>query len=359
MSLSLAAEPRRKGLFEPYFWTRSIHAHTSYTSLIPLLFPDPLPTLTLVDRSKLVRGRLESDTSEMQYLRSVDAQLRQEAGRNLHNLDANQDYIKRLILGTGGTVISLYNGNLRLVVHSATFESEATSRPSSNTFSRPPSSIEHGSEKNLSRNTSIRVKPSTSQGLDRKTSVARRSSLPSVSLLSRQNFVTSEPSLDPPLRVVVQAGTLNNLVDVLVHGLEGISVSVADDNGEMSLREGMKREVVIDRVEFARVWWNVFRSFVTPFVFFEVKRLFYFILLVGVNRYFLLIVLSLTFFSCCARFILLHNPPGHHRRQLINISLSHVPGMKSWLRYKSGLRSVAVLKTSLMMFSSLTPYNLF
>jgi hypothetical protein len=249
--------------------------HTLYTSLIPLLFPDPLPTLTLVDRSKLVRGRLESDASEMQYLRSVDSQLRQEAGRNLHNLDANQDYIKRLILGTGGTVISLHNGNLRLVVQSGTFESES-SRPSSNAFSRPPSSVDHGSEKPLSRNPSIRVKPSTSQGLDRKTSVARRSSLPSVSLLSRQNFVTSEqPSLDPPLRVVVQAGTLNNLVEVLVHGLEGISVSVADDNGEMSLREGMKREVVIDRVEFARVWWNVFRSFVSPFVFFEVCFFFF------------------------------------------------------------------------------------
>lgn len=274
MSLSLAAEPRRKGLFESYFWTRSIHMHTSYTSLIPLLFPDPLPTLTLVDRSKLVRGRLESEASEMQYLRSVDAQLRQEAGRNLHNLDANQDHIKRLILGSGGTVISLYHGNLRLVVQSGTFEPEtSSSRPSSNAFSRPPSSVvDHGcSEKNLSRTPSIRVKPSTSQGLDRKTSVARRSSLPSVSLLSRQNFVTSEqPSLDPPLRVVVQAGTLNKLVDVLVHGLEGISVSVADDNGEMSLREGMKREVVIDRVEFARVWWNVFRSFVSPFVFFQV-----------------------------------------------------------------------------------------
>ena len=241
----------------------------------------PLPTLTLVDRSKLVRGRLESDASEMQYLRSVDAQLRQEAGRNLQNLDANQDYIKRLILGTGGTVISLNDGNLRLVVQSGTFESESTSRPSSNAFSRPPSSVvDHGSEKNLSRNPSIRVKPSTSQGLDRKTSVARRSSLPSVSLLSRQNVVTSEPSPDPPLRVVVQAGTLSNLVDVLVRGLEGISVSVADDNGEMSLREGMKREVVVDRVEFARVWWNVFRSFVTPFVFFEVRRL---LLLVGVT----------------------------------------------------------------------------
>ena len=268
MSLSLAAEPRRKGLFEPYFWARS--THISYTSLIPLLFPDPLPTLTLVDRSKLVRGRLESDASEMQHLRSVDSQLRQEAGRKLHGLDANQDHVKRLILGSGGTVISLYNGDLRLVVQSGIFELDSSPRPSSH-LSRPPSSVvDHGQEKTLSRIPSIRVKPSTSQGLDRKTSIARRSSLPSVSLLSRQNFVTSEPSPDPPLRVVVQAGTLNNLINVLVHGLENTFVSVADDNGEMSLREGMKREVVIDRAEFARVWWNVFRSFVSPFVFFEV-----------------------------------------------------------------------------------------
>ena len=271
MSLSLAAEPRRKGLFEPYFWTRSSHVHTSMTSLIPLLFPDPLPTLTLVDRSKLVRGRLESDASEMQHLRSVDSQLRQEAGRKLHSLDANQDAVKRLILGSGGTVISIYNGDLRLVVQSGVFESESSSRPSSH-MSRPPSSVaDHGSEKTPSRNPSIRVKPSTSQGLDRKTSVARRSSLPSISLLSRPNFVTSEPSPDPPLRVLVQAGTLNHLVNVLVHGLENIYVSVADDNGEMSLKEGMKREVVIDRAEFARVWWNVFRSFVSPYVFFEVN----------------------------------------------------------------------------------------
>jgi GTPase-activating protein BEM2 len=87
----------------------------------------------------------------MQYLRSsVDARLRQEAGRKLHGLDANQDYVKRLILGSGGTVISLYNGDLRLVVQSGGFESESSSRPSSHTLSRPPSSVvDHGAEKSL------------------------------------------------------------------------------------------------------------------------------------------------------------------------------------------------------------------
>lgn len=216
----------------------------------------------------LIRGRYDSDTSDMQHLRGLDAQLRQEAGRQLHSLDMKQDFTKRIILGQGGTAISVYNGELLLVVQSGGFESTPNSRPSS---SRAPSVIEIGADKSMSRNPSIRVKPTSSQGLDRKTSIARRSSLPSVSHLNRSTFVTTEPSSDPPLRVIVQAGTLNNLVSVLVHGLDNISVSVADDNGEMSLREGMTRDLIVDRSEFARVWWNVFRSFVTPFVFFEVS----------------------------------------------------------------------------------------
>jgi hypothetical protein len=50
------------------------------------------------------------------------------------------------------------------------------------------------------------------------------------------------------------------LVKILVQGLIGVSVSVADDYGEMSLREGISRELVLDRSEFTRVWWNVFPS---------------------------------------------------------------------------------------------------
>jgi hypothetical protein len=81
----------------------------------------------------------------------------------------------------------------------------------------------------------------------------------------------AEPSLGPPLRVAVQAGTLSRLVSILVHGLQGVAVAVADDNGEMSLREGKTRDLVVDQQEFAKVWWSSFRSFVTPFGFFEVS----------------------------------------------------------------------------------------
>lgn len=271
MSLSLAAEPRRKGLFEPYFWSRSPSGHAPHVSLLPLLFPESLPAIGFVDRAQLLRGRVDSDVSDVQFLRGIDTQFRPSDRRNLRGSEANMDSASALaVLGRGGTVIPVYNGDLLLVVQHQNdgSDSVAGSRPSSRAPSRPPSSVVD-TEKTLGRAPSIRVKPGSSQGLERKPSAARRNSLPSLS--QRQNLVMSEPSSEPPLRVLVQAGTLSTLVDILVHGLRNVSVSVADDNGEMSLREGKTRELVVDHAEFAKVWWNVFRSFVMPLVFFEVR----------------------------------------------------------------------------------------
>lgn len=265
MSLSLAIEPRRRGLFEPYFWSRTASHYPLNASLIPLLFPEPLPTVTLVDRATVLRGRLDSDATDIQAIRAVDGRLRQEERRLPLQLDSSGDGLAAL--NRGGTVIPVHDGELLLVVSASGLDSAPTSRPAS----RPPSASMNETPSNLGlgRQPSIRVKPGSSQGLDRKSSMARRSSLPALS--NRQAYVTTETSSDRPLRVLVQSGTIDRLVDLLVHGLENISVSVADDNGEMSLREGT-RELVIDRREFATIWWNVYRSFVTPFVFFEVRE---------------------------------------------------------------------------------------
>jgi hypothetical protein len=83
-------------------------------------------------------------------------------------------------------------------------------------------------------------------------------------------MVIPEHPTERPVRVVVQAGTLERLVDILSHGLPGISVSISDDNGEVPLKDGRTRDVKLDRGDFSSIWWKVFRSFVTPLVFFEV-----------------------------------------------------------------------------------------
>lgn len=273
MSLSLAAEPRRKGLFEPFYWAPKSSSPSAVQapgqSLFPVLFPEPLPSLHLLDRTQLVRGRVDSDASEVFNIRASPDH--QRSGSNATQ-QQQQPQRNRSLLSQQGTVIPVYNGELLLVVQKGPAESTPNSRPTSYATSRHSSSIDDSSvapDKTVSRNPSIRVKPGSSQGLERKASMAKRSSLPSLS--HRPNFVITEPSTNPPLRVIVRAGTLPVLVKILVQGLLGVSVSVADDNGEMSLREGISRELVLDRNEFAKVWWNVFRSFVTPLAFFEVR----------------------------------------------------------------------------------------
>lgn len=262
MALSFAAEPRRKGFFEPYYWTRPPVSQT-FHPLTPLLFPELLPTVAFVNRALIHRGRLESTASslniqDLQHLR--DSKPPSESQRK-----GNPDKADPLDLG--GTIIIVYDGELMLLVQPGEI---APSQPPSRAPSRPPSSVFEAPppDKAFNRQPSVRVKPG-SKGLDRKPSQLRRSSLPALS--KKPSFEVADITSERPLRVVIQAGTLDRLVDVLVEGLHGVSVSVADDNGEMPLNDRKTRELRVDMVEFSRVWWTTFRSFVTPHVFFEVR----------------------------------------------------------------------------------------
>ncbi len=114
MSLSLAAEPRRKGLFEPHFWSRPSSNYPPNVSLLPLVFSEPLPTVCLVDRSLALRGRLDSDAAtDIHAVRAVDGRIRQEE-RRVRPFDPTAGVLASLSLG--GTVIPVHNGDLLLVV---------------------------------------------------------------------------------------------------------------------------------------------------------------------------------------------------------------------------------------------------
>lgn len=257
MSLSLAVEPRRKGLFEPFYWTRPTVSH-NFHPLSPLLFPEPLPTTSYINRALIQRGRLDSTASTMsiqdlQYLRELHGGAKQRTAQDakVNGFDL------------GGTVIIVYEGELMLLVQPVdNSPSRASSRPPSSIVDTPPPE-----RSNFSRNPSVRVKPGH-KGLERKPSQLRRSSLPALS--KKPSFEPVDPPSERPIRVVIQAGTLDRLVTVLVEGLHGVSVSVADDNGEMPLNDKKTRELRVDMEDFCKVWWTTFRSFVTPHVFFEV-----------------------------------------------------------------------------------------
>ncbi|KAH9922575.1 hypothetical protein B0H21DRAFT_826955 [Amylocystis lapponica] len=269
MTLSFAAEPRRRGLFEPYYWTRP-PVQLTYHPLSALLFPEPLPTVSFINRELATRGRLESNASSVnvQDLQNIRDVWLRSGNEGLKQSETT----KPGVLDLGGTMLPLHDGELILLVQpgsdSGTF-SRPSSRPTSR--SRPPSSAADTTvaEKTFSRNPSIRIKPGA-QGVDRKPSVIRRNSLPSIS--QRTSMAMPEVSSERPLRVVVQAGTLDRLVEILAHGLHGVSVSIADDNGEMPLNDKKTREVKVDMDDFSEVWWHTFRSFITPSVLFEFLR---------------------------------------------------------------------------------------
>lgn len=252
MSQSFAAEPRLKGLFEAHHWQQASNV-AAVQSMLPLSFVEPLPALSLVDREPLHRSRKDAvDTSSARVNQARLSEL--FSMMSIPNGDQQLVDMTRNIADGTGLVIPLHDGDLLVEVPERSLDS--SSRPSS-IF-----------ESNLERRTSqVRV---TNGNPERKTSMARRGSLP---VLPQPDISTPlEPVPESSLRTVVKAGTLDRLVDVLLFGLQGIAVSVADDNGEAPLRGGKTRLLKLDHEAYQTSWWTMFRSFVTPYVLFELLR---------------------------------------------------------------------------------------
>ena len=271
MSLSFATEPKRRGVFEPHFWAPAPSMHQLTHPLLALMVPEPLPSIALIDRAEVIRGRTES-SGNMNAAMEVAAARELLLQPNSRSKRSSGDPVWDPALGVtgdmGGIEIAVFEGELIVTVQSLS-ETSSTSRPSSRPSSRPPSSIVDV-DKSFSRSPSVRMRRAGAKGLERKPStINRRNSLPSVPS-NPEELMSPEPSSERPLRVRVKAGTLERLVDVLLRGLQGVSVAFSDDNGEMPLRDGKHRDLKVDHSDFSTVWWNSFRSFVTPLVLFEV-----------------------------------------------------------------------------------------
>ncbi|CAG8444185.1 2318_t:CDS:2, partial [Cetraspora pellucida] len=74
------------------------------------------------------------------------------------------------------------------------------------------------------------------------------------------------------LMVVVKAGTLERLVDVLINGVASFSTSVVDDNGEPPLTIGKQGQLGINSAEYLATFFSTYRSFCSPNVLFEILR---------------------------------------------------------------------------------------
>ncbi|QRW25524.1 breakpoint cluster region [Rhizoctonia solani] len=201
----------------------------------------------------------------------------------------------------GETTLTVFSGELvlKLVKEEKGTGERALSRSTTmlRNVSRPASLVEEDGLEGLSASLSGILSPNSSGVLSPGSAALRLERKPSrnpsielrhlpTSSVTKCNSITPiVPSLnfstrksgchrglgEPPLRALVSSGSLEKLVDVLISGLEevGMQTSPADDNGETSLREGRTRGVRVDHGEYCRIFWGMFRSFVTPMVLFE------------------------------------------------------------------------------------------
>jgi hypothetical protein len=162
MTMSLAAEHRRKGLFEPHYWSRppittsstaatTTSLQASRTTLVPLLFPEPLPSITLVDRAGVLRAAATTRTNNAEPPNNSNYNNNNKSNLALPFLHGIVDTrVQPGLFGCGmgsgggggglggGTVIPVFNGDLLLAVQIGRPESVVVPA------SRPPSSVGGG-----------------------------------------------------------------------------------------------------------------------------------------------------------------------------------------------------------------------
>ena len=254
---SLQAEPVQFGRLAQYFHqprSASYHLH----ALVPFTFPEALPSLAFLDRSELVRTRKES--------------LDKQGNPTPH--DFHIEHLERLKFFPSEQMKSHWSGREGLELDDTTFrlfagelivrvvkESQPSSRPTSLLDGGPVSL-----SRRPSRAPSIRVTPQAASTLERKSSNARRQSMPLLNngrFRAGQTEVAQAPA-DPQVPVVIVGGTIEKLVDVLVRGLDYVLAATADDNGETALTDRRAKGLKLDRDDYSRTWWSTYRSFMTP-----------------------------------------------------------------------------------------------
>lgn len=266
---SLQAEPVQFGRLAQYFHqprSASYHLH----ALVPFAFPEALPSLAFLDRSELVRSRKDSFDKQGNPT-PHDFQIEHlERLKFFPSEQMKSHWSSREGLELDNTTFRLFAGELIVRVVK---EKQSTSRPTSLLDSGAVSL-----SRRPSRAPSIRVKPQAASTLERKSSNARRQSMPLLNngrpKAAQAEGVAQSPA-DPQVPVVIVGGTIEKLVDVLVRGLDYVLAATSDDNGEMALTDRRARGLKLDRDDYSRTWWSTYRSFMTPETFIAMLRRMY------------------------------------------------------------------------------------
>ena len=269
LRLSLQLESPKLGTVDLQ-WRLPLTASEAACASSPLVFPDSLPHLALLEREQLeqqmaINGGTESNAFRRQRLFSTDTETT-ITGRSAGSRPA----LNASPMARSKTFSARMS---REVPYGSIVEWVPGMELAENKLIRVGTDLilvaapEQGPSLPSSPTTSKRFSQEMSKTSRPVSQVSKRSSLPA----SNRSSVIDSAVVQ--VQVMIKAATLERLVDVLVLGLQHVVLQTADDNLERNLTPPPRRtRLSIDLPTFRKDLLATYRSFCSPFVLFNLLR---------------------------------------------------------------------------------------
>lgn len=280
LDASLQLEPRRLGNVD-LRWRPPLPANITAKALMPLIFPEALPNLDLLDRQEVIATATASNASSGRDTSMSTSSSRQDLEATVR---ANK-YVRSPLSGT-----PLIRASVQSLARSKTYPPTTGGRSSRplpfseitewgiSQFRAEDTLFHIGSDLVLQAigeppasgpstpMTSKRFSQELSRGSRPVSQISKRSSLPAS---NRSSYI--EPA--PPVHVMVKAATLERLVDILVLGVSDLTISpIADDNSETPLQSARRPRATMDLTSYRTTFLATYKSMCSPLVLFEFLR---------------------------------------------------------------------------------------
>ncbi|CAO1624289.1 unnamed protein product [Sympodiomycopsis kandeliae] len=281
LDVSLRLEPRNLGNVD-LRWRPPMAPNVAAKALLPLIFPEALPNLDLIDKEQIVAAA--NATSNGQSGTNRDGNMSTSSSKfDLEATIRANRYIRSPLSGT-----PLMRASIQSLARSKTYPGGKGSRavPFSNitawgspslrgdetlfhigsdlvlqVVGEPPPSVPNSPMAN-----SKRFSQELSRGSRPLSQISKRSSLPAS---NRSSFV--EHSL--PIHVTVKTATLERLVDILVLGVSDLTIGLgSDDNSELPLQSSRRPRASMDLTGYRTTFLATYRSICAPLVLLDFLR---------------------------------------------------------------------------------------
>lgn len=283
MAASLEVEPRPLGV-QPFI-TEGPRLASDPSPLIPLFMVEPLPYISLIDRDKIIASATPIPKKlSASNLPGGSSGALPDAGRKVSpaGLSRHNSYppsvapavervgnfarLRSEIASTSDTLIRFADGDLvfRIVSTAAPLMPPPEISNERGILSRTSSWIESRSSRaaRLGRTKSEigSTPPSPARGGSPVSSRTLEPPLPKLQVASEEE----------PVSVILKAGTIETLVDLLILGVDNLKTPTTDADGELSLAD--RRPLRLDSDEFRHCFFATFRSFSSPIVLLDMLR---------------------------------------------------------------------------------------